>query len=1297
MYRLIKIMELKNEREKEKVKVIGKVVDVNFIPYKNGNGELVKVTINDKEDSVTCVYFLNKNPEDQYRQIKEKFMNLKEKKDTTGVIIEGEVKVDEKYHRIKVTSIGVNAISPITQISIHKLTPFEIEKRIDEEEEKRVEFQVISKSTTQQSIVDVKELIDLVSENRFKQMVVALTDRATVSAFPAFEKEAKAKKVKAIYGAEFKVSFESLTPIINGTPSNKNISDLELVFFDLETTGLYPVFDEIIEFGAVKVKNGKVIEEFQAFVKPTKNISEFITKLTGITNEMVEDAESELSVLKKFKEFVGEGILVGHNVEFDYSFIQQKCKKYKTNFNFNQNLVVDTIKLARFLFENLSQMKQKSYKLDRLLNFYGKKIEEHHRAKEDACSTYQLFNLLMNGKEKNKENEKGVYDYGFLSFSDIQKKATEIPDTRSWSKVLVYAKNQKGLNSLYKLITLANTKYVDNKTIPFFEIEKRKENLIVVSAGFQAEDIYSNLLKGKVKKDEWKKYDAIGIHSSNQNYNFKGLSKEQLDEINKLVVKIANDNDVSVIALGNVHYLHEFEEKYHKVVINEAKRNFNPIIERDNKPNAFFRTTNEMLAEFSYLGEVLSKEVVIYNTQKLAAKIEEIEIIPSKLYTPYIEGADEKLKELVWERVKELFGDTPPSLIKERLEYELEKILNGGYGVIYYATHLIVKRSIDAGFLVGSRGSVGSSLVATYTDITEVNPLPPHYYCKVCKKVEWREDVESGNDLPIIPCECGGEKHGEGHGIPFEMFMGFDGDKTPDIDLNFSGEFYQLKAHEHAREIFGHENVYRAGTIGTYADGKSDKAIWDYYKSLGKKETFPLEELYNDTKNFYHFDKKSGSYKKRAYIYGTQNKIHLEELKEKVKKGKKIKEVERTSFDIKDSYFTEIRRYLNDVKYSTGQHAGGLMVIPQNMDVEDFFPLSYAGDGKEKKVITTHMDYKPYENSLLKMDLLGQDDPTRLYLLEKETGVKAVDVPYYDEQVIEEFRKGCTERISEFNTPFSTQVTVETKPYCFSDLVRISGLTHGTGVWINNADKLIKEGKSIREVIACREDMLNFLKSNGIEHNIAFNIVEKVRKGKSITTEEENMLLSKGVPQWYIDSMKVIEYLFPKAHATAYVRNAFRLAWYKKYYLLQFTKVLLDMQMSGNKVDFLPTLKPYEEFKEFFSEIDKKMKDPKEKYKLTNKEKDSYADYQLILYFKKNGYEILPVDLNFSDIDKFIYEGDKAIRMPLSAIPDLNKTHKEKILSLRKNEEEINLEIIQKKVTTSEKIITNIKAYCGLN
>ncbi|MEG0371453.1 MAG: PolC-type DNA polymerase III, partial [Clostridium sp.] len=958
------------------------------------------------------------------------------------------------------------------------ITKIEKKKMVDSSNHKRVELHAHTQMSSMDGVCSAKSLIKRAKE--YGHSAIAITDHGVVQAFPEAMEASAETGVKVIYGVEAYLVDDGESLIYNSIEYNL---DDEYIVFDIETTGLNKVIEEITEIGAVKIKNNQVIDTFSSLVNPLKLIPYEITKLTGITNEMVKDKESIKEVMPRFLEFIKGKPVVAHNAKFDTGFIKEKCARYGLEFN---NTIIDTLSLSRWLLKDL-----KKHKLNIIAQHLNIPLENHHRAVDDAKATGEIFIKFVNILKDMGASTLNDINSLYLSEFDIRKADTH--------HCIILVKNYKGLYNLYKLISESHLKYFHKRPrLPKSLIESNKEGLVIGSA-CEAGQIFKGVLNDYSERDMKRIidfYDYLEIQpiENNQFLIEKGIlqSKDQLRSINKKIVSLGEKYNKPVVATGDIHFLNKHDEYYRRILM--AGKGFS---DADSQPPLYFKSTDEMLNEFSYLGEKKAFDVVVTYPNVISDLIENIKPIPDGTFPPKIDGADEDIRNMTMNKAHDIYGTSLPEIVEKRLDKELNSIINNGYAVLYLISHKIVKKSLDDGYLVGSRGSVGSSFVATMTDITEVNPLPPHYVCPKCKWSEFFTDgsIGSGADLKNKSCpECNENLIKDGFDIPFEVFLGFEGDKEPDIDLNFSGE-YQPNAHKYTEELFGVGYVFRAGTIGTIAE----KTAFGYVKN------------YLDERN----------------IKSTMAEI------ERLVKG------------------------CSGVKRTSGQHPGGVMVVPKDNDIYNFCPIQRPADDVNSEIITTHFDYHSISGRLLKLDILGHDDPTVIRMLQDITGVDPTKIPLGDKKVLSLFTTTeclninkenftCevgTLGLPEFGTKFVRQMLVDTQPHTFAELVRISGLSHGTDVWLNNAQDLIKDGyATLKEVICTRDDIMNYLIIMGVKPKNAFTIMERVRKGKGLRDKDIDEMKENSVPQWYIDSCNTIKYMFPKGHAVAYVMMAIRIA-----------------------------------------------------------------------------------------------------------------------------------------------------------
>lgn len=1105
---------------------------------------------------------------------------------------------------------------------ICKMTKVE---RSDNSEEKRVELHLHTTMSMMDAVSSVSDLVKQAA--KFGHKAVAITDHGVVQAFPDAQSAGKKNGIKILYGVEGYLVDNGTPMVINGEDGSL---DGEFVVFDLETTGFSSKNDKIIEIGAVKIKDGEIIDRFSEFVNPEKMIPAKIIELTGITDDMVKDSKTIDVVLPKFMEFVGNSTMVAHNAPFDISFIKKNLKDLGEGFN---NQVMDTVPLARFLYPELKRVK-----LNTVAKYLGVSLENHHRAVDDAKATADI--LLISFKKLKEELE-------ITTLKELNKEFLENVDIKKQPlhHIIILAKNQKGLKNLYKIVSDAHLKHFFRKPrIPKTLLTEMREGLIIGSA-CEGGQLYKSVLEGKTGEElkevaDYYDYFEIQPIANNAHLVRKGNVKDddELRDINRKIYDLGQEMNRPVVATCDVHFLNPTDEAFRRVI--QGGQGFSDC---DNQPPLYFRTTEEMLREFSYLGEDVAKEVVIYNTQKIADKIEEIKPIPDETFPPKIEGAEEDIKKMTLDKVHSIYGDVLPEVVQKRLDKELNSIINNGYAVLYLIAQKLVAKSLEDGYLVGSRGSVGSSFVATMSDITEVNGLPPHYVCPNCKKSEFFTDgsISSGADLPDKKCpDCGAEYIKDGHDIPFETFLGFEGDKEPDIDLNFSGE-YQGVVHKYTEVLFGEGYVFKAGTIGTVAE----KTAYGYVKKYLQERDIVVSQA----------------------------------------------EIERLTLGC------------TGVKRTSGQHPGGIMVVPQDNEIFNFCPIQHPADDMTTDIVTTHFDYHSISGRLLKLDILGHDDPTVLRMLQDLTGLDPKGIPLNDPKVISLFTStealgvtkeelGCevgSYGLPEFGTKFVRQMLVDTQPKSFADLVRISGLSHGTDVWLNNAQYFIKEGyTTLKDCISTRDDIMVYLMYKDLPPKTAFTIMEKVRKGKGLSEEDEVIMREHNVPDWYIESCKRIKYMFPKGHAVAYVMMAVRIAYFKVYYPEAYYTTYFTVRADDFDADLI--CKGEAVIKSKMEELNAlgNAISVKEKGLLTILE-ISYEMYKRKIKFQK-------VDLYVSDATKFKIEPD-GIRPPLNALQGVGDNAAKAIVEARKDGEFISKEDLRIRAKVSKTVIETLSIHGCLN
>ncbi len=1042
--------------------------------------------------------------------------------------------------------------------------------RMDNSPQKRVELHCHTKMSDMDGVSEVKDIIT--RAKKWGHKAIAITDHGNVQAFPdANHALSSDDSFKVIYGVEAYL-VDDLKSIIEN-PKGQGLEDTYVVF-DLETTGFSPVNNQIIEIGAVKVEKGRVTERFSTFVNPNVPIPYKIEELTGIRDDMVLDAPDIAHALPEFLSFCGGAVMVAHNAGFDMSFISKNCERLGYPCDYT---VMDTVALARVLLPQLNR-----FKLDTVAKALKIPLDNHHRAVDDAACTAEIFVKFLKMLE-----ERGIHTLedtnalGATSVDNIKK----LPSRHA----IILAANDTGRINLYRLVSDSHLKYFHRMPrIPKSEFEKHREGLLIGSA-CEAGELYQAILREQSEEEIARLvrfYDYLEIQPlGNNEFMLRGdnptvASKEELMDINRRIVKLGADFHKPVVATCDVHFLDPEDEVYRRIIM--AGKGFK---DADDQAPLFLRTTEEMLEEFAYLGSEAAEKVVIENPNKIAGMCEKISPVRPDKCPPVIANSDQMLRDICYNKAHEIYGEDLPPIVQERLERELNSIISNGYAVMYIIAQKLVWKSNEDGYLVGSRGSVGSSFVATMSGITEVNPLSPHYYCAECHYSDFDSPEvkayagRAGCDMPDRKCpKCGAPLCKEGFDIPFETFLGFKGNKEPDIDLNFSGE-YQSKAHAYCEVIFGYGQTYRAGTIGTLADKTAYGYIKNYYEERGMR--------------------------------------------------KRNCEIDR------------IVQGCVGVRRTTGQHPGGIIVLPIGEEIHSFTPIQHPANDMGTDIVTTHFDYHSIDHNLLKLDILGHDDPTMIRMLEDLTGIDAQKIPLDNKEVMSLFQStkalgiepedigGCklgSLGIPEFGTEFVIQMLIDTNPQSFSDLVRISGLSHGTDVWLGNAQTLIQEGKAtISTAICTRDDIMTYLIGMGLESERSFKIMEAVRKGmvakgKCGDWEEwKQDMLSHGVPDWYIWSCTKIQYMFPKAHAAAYVMMAWRIAYCKVFYPLAYYAAFFSIRATSFSYELMCQGK---EKLEFFLADYARRKDT-----LTKKEQDTVKDMKIVQEMYARGFEFVPVDL----------------------------------------------------------------------
>ncbi len=1197
----------------ESVIVEGNIFNIEPREIK-GEKYIVSFDITDKSDSTTVKFFVKRSVFDN--ELKDKI-----KKDAY-LRVQGEVQFDKYAKEINIMAKSI-------------MTAQAPPPRMDTAEEKRVELHLHTQMSSMDGVTPVKTYIKRAIDWGHK--AIAITDHGVVQAFPDAMNAADKSDLKVIYGVEAYLIDDLGNAVFS--PRGQNLDDTYVVF-DIETTGLSKEKEMITEIGAVKVADGKIIDRFSTFVNPQRPISAEITKLTGITDDMVKDAPTIENVLPEFLKFCEDTVLVAHNASFDTGFIRIAAER--AGLGELHHTIVDTLELARALLPELNK-----HKLDIVCEHLGVTLNGHHRAVNDAEATAEVFIKFLDMLA-----EKKIFTLDEINV--LASRTVNYKKLRAYHAIIL-VKNYTGLRNLYELVSMAHIDYFFRRPrIPKSKFMQMREGLILGSA-CEAGELYRALLDGEPKQrieELVHFYDYLEIQPLGNNKfmidspRVENIhSMEDIKNMNRKIVELGETYGKPVVATCDVHFIDPDDAAFRKIIM--AAEGFS---DADNQPPLYFRTTDEMLAEFDYLGEEKAREVVITNTNLIADQIEKIKPIPDETFPPKIEGADEQLRQICMDKAHSIYGDPLPPLVQERLETELNSIISNGYAVLYIIAQKLVWKSVADGYLVGSRGSVGSSFAANMAGITEVNSLPPHYVCPNCKYSDFDSELvksfameeASGCDMPDMNCpKCGTLMHKDGHDIPFQTFLGFEGDKEPDIDLNFSGE-YQQTAHAYTEELFGVGHVFKAGTIGTLAD-----------------------------KTAYGFVKK----------YFDEREI--------------------------TAHNAEITRLMNGctgVKRTTGQHPGGLMVVPSDHNIYEFCPIQRPANDVNSTVTTTHFDYHSISGRLLKLDLLGHDDPTVIRMLYDLTGVNPQTVPLGDPATMSLFESpealgvtaediGCetgTLGIPEFGTKFVRGMLLDTKPKTFADLLRISGLSHGTDVWLGNAQTLIENGTiTLKETISTRDSIMIYLINKGVDKKKSFKIMEKVRKGKGLTDEDIADMKAANVPDWYIESCQKIKYMFPKAHAAAYVMMAFRIAYFKinypeAYYATYFTVRACD------DFDYSCMCKGMDVAKAAMREIHAKGMEA------TAKDKAKMTVLELIVEFYARGFKFLPIDLYKSDSRKFIVT-EEGLIPPFNSLQGLGTNAAQSIVDGREAGEFHTIEELKERTSLGRSLIDLLKENGVLN
>jgi len=1234
-------VDLEEFKEKNSGKALvfiqGRVVSVEI--NESNNNSSVKIIVTDGADSV----YLNKRKThptelDFYKNIEEGM----------GVKAKCYMQFDNFYEEVGLNILNLGHSDRVIDSNL----------REDTFKQKRVELHLHTKMSTLDGVNKIEDYVDRAL--KYEHLAIGVSDHGSVQTFPTLEKYTKNKPIKPLYGLEMVYVNDEEITITKGDYKGL-VSETTFVIFDIETTGLSINYDTIIEIAGVKVKNGAILGEFSELIDPDITISKFTEGLTKITNSMLRGKRKINEVLKDFYDFSKDCVLVAHNADFDIDFLIHNYKEFGITNTINSS--VDTLILAKALLPDKSR-----FGLDYLCRFFKVELSDHHRALADTKALYEVFLHLIKHLRKN-----GITRVQDFNLVIDPKEVYKFPYPKH---INLMVKQQVGLKNLYMILSEGLTTYYDReaKVLKSY-LDQHREGLLISSGCYNSHFFEIAMNKSRRELVEAAKYyDYIEVQPisyfrfmETENPNWKNV----VQRVIKKIVEVAKELDILVVATGDVHHLDPSDYKFREILINTPMvgGGFHELYSKENRPNQYFMTTDEMMEEFSFLGTDSAYEIVVKNSQLIAKMVDDITIIPKSLYAPTDEFLAEngvpsiknKVMNMVKDEVSKVYGDELPMLVKKRLDKELKSIIDNQFSTVYYISHLLVKKSLDDGYLVGSRGSVGSSLVATLMGITEVNPLPPHYVCPKChfsafkktdeeKNLYGQSDFEKefseilantdcGWDLPKESCPvCNTRLKRDGHDIPFETFLGFEGNKVPDIDLNFSGD-YQSVVHEYIRKLFGVNHAFRAGTIGTCAAKTSFGMVREYYKKINvKRQNHGLEPIF-----------------------------------------------------VRHAEMDRLSKGIEGVKRSSGQHPGGIVVVPNTNSIFDVTPIQYPGDSTDTNWKTTHYEYHSFENNLFKLDVLGHDDPTVIRYLMDLVHDNPQDFPFNNPQDIPVDDDNVYQMLSgtevlglssedimsdvasygvpELGTSFVRGMLSESKPKSFADLVKISGLSHGTDVWYGNAQSLVL-GKNkefgrvdFKDIIGCRDDIMVDLIAYGLEPNLAFEIMEFVRKGKAVTNYAKwagyaDIMRKYNVPEWYIWSCSKIKYMFPKAHATAYVLMAMRIAWFKFYQPIYFYSAYFSKRASTFDVDVL--------YRNEIGIIDKLNEIKSKGKEATNREVDLLTVLEVALEMVKRGFSFKPIDLYKSKVKDFVISPDKkSLILPFIVIDSMGDKAAQSIIDAR--------------------------------